>query len=127
MEYQFEEFTALPEEQVIDRIYATINKRGNIHLNRRAVEALGQPERVVLLYDMRQSTIGVARAPEHRPNGYKLRRKDKAGRSRIIYAANFCRHYHIQPEATTVFTDAKVNKEGILILNFREATTVRRK
>ena len=127
MEMQWEEFEPGPVEQNTDRIHASINRRGNIYLNRRAFKAIGEPELAVLLYDRRRSTIGITRAPASRRNAYRLKRKNSNGSaSRVIYAANFCRHYGIDPEETLAFLAAEVDKNGVLILNLNEVAPVRR-
>ena len=127
MELQFIEFEQGPREQTTDRIHVTITRRGEIFLNRRALEALGEPDSVALLYDQRHSTIGIRRVPLSQKNGFRLRPKQKEGAGRVIYAANFCRHFHISPGETYCFLDAAVNKDGILVLNFHAAAPVRRK
>ena len=48
MELQFIEFEQGPREQTTDRIHVTITRRGEIFLNRRALEALGEPDSVAL-------------------------------------------------------------------------------
>jgi len=63
MEWNWEDFEQGPVESNTERIHVTINRRGNLFLNRNAVEAMGEPDAVKLMYDRRRSTIGVVRAP----------------------------------------------------------------
>lgn len=127
MERNWEFFEQGPVEQHSQRIHVTINKRGNFFLNRRAVEALGEPELVALMYDRRRSTIGIAPAPPGRHNAFRLKRKEllRSG-GRVLYASNFCRFYAIQPDETLTFTAAEIDKQGVLVLDLNEVKSVRK-
>lgn len=127
MEMNWEEFEPGPVVQNAERIHVTINRRGNLYLNGRAVKAMGEPDAVVLMYDRRKQVIGIKRSPLDRPNAYRLKRKDsdRVG-GRMLYAANFCRHHHIKPEETLAFTAAEVDKNGILILSMHEVRSANR-
>lgn len=120
---EWEEFELGPVVSNSGGVYATLNRRGNIYLNRTAFEKLGEPEQVVLLYDRRRSRIGITRAEAAKRNAFRLRRKD-AGRSgsRVIYAANFCRHYRIKTDQTYAFPAAEVDRQGILILDLNSVS-----
>lgn len=89
--------------------------------------ALGEPDAVVMMYDRRQQTIGIQRSPLDRRNAYRLRRKDRDNNGRVLYAANFCRHYHIKPDKTLAFTNAEVDKNGVLVLSMHAVRRVGRK
>lgn len=45
----------------------------------------------------------------------------------MLYASGFCKKYRIQPRSFVLFTDAKVNKDGIMILDLNQVATVTRK
>jgi hypothetical protein len=100
---------------------------GNFFLNQKTLEALGEPDAVVMMYEPRRSTIGIKRAPIDRTNSYRLRAKDQ-GRStgKMLYAANFCRFHHIRPDETLRFTAAEVNKDGILVLSMHDVHSVKK-
>ena len=126
MERQWKEFEHGPVVNHSERIHVTINRRGTVYLNRRAFEAMGEPECVILLYDSRRSTIGISRAPASRRNAFRLKHKDLQGSGgRIVYASNFCRFNHIRPQETLAFTAAEVDKEGVLILDLNEVAPAR--
>lgn len=127
MERQWEEFEHGPIQKHAERIHVSINPRGNLYLNRLAFEAMGKPESVVLLYDRRQSMIGLRAAPAGRENAFRLKRKDPGpSGNRVIYAANFCRFYHIKTAETLAFTTAEVDQQGVLILDLNKVEPVRR-
>jgi len=125
--YKWQEFEAGPIEQTADKIHATINKRGNIYLNERALEAIGGPEVIALMYDAYHETIGVKASTIEKLNAFRLKKKDKRVGGRILYAANFCRHFRIKPRATLAFVRAQVDPDGVLILAMRETISVGKK
>jgi hypothetical protein len=44
----------------------------------------------------------------------------------MISAKNFCKKFHIQPDETLAFTDAKINNDGILILDLNEVRSAKK-
>jgi hypothetical protein len=127
MNVDFEIFEAGPVIQTHDRVHVTINKQGHIFLNRRMMEALGEPDAVTLMYDKRRSIIGVMPSPLHKRRSYPLRNKDgKRSSGRMIHAMNFFRKYQIRPTETLAFTSPDINKAGILILNLNEVRSLKR-
>ena len=127
MEMNWEYFEQGPVENQSERVYVTLNRRGNFFMNRRAVEALGRPDLVVLMYDRRSHKIGIAAAAPRQPSAFLLKRKEKDGYGgRVLYASNFCRNFHIDPGETLRFTTAEVDKAGVLVLDLNEVRSVRR-
>jgi hypothetical protein len=120
MEREWEIYKADSAVNAGQRVHVTLNRRGNFYLNVKALEALGGPETVVLMYDRRASVIGMARASYERRGACRLKKKDgdRSG-GRVIYAANFCRKFGINPEKTLSFVDAAVDKNGILLLDLQ--------
>lgn len=118
--WQFEEFEPGPMLQSADRVHVSISPKGNFYLNGQAIKALDEPDAVVLFYDRRLQTIAMKRAPISKRNAYRLKPKDgEATVGRMIYAANFCKHYQIQPKHTLAFLNPSVD-DGHLILNMHE-------
>ena len=127
MEMKWEYFEDGPVENRSERIYVTINKRGNFFLNRRAIEALGRPDLVVLMYDRRRSTVGIAAATRSNPAAFRLKKKELNGYgSRVLYASNFCRKFAIRPDETLHFPAAEVDNAGVLVLDLNEVRSVRK-
>jgi hypothetical protein len=127
MDWNWQEFEQGPEEKKGKGIYVTINARGHFFLNGKALEALGEPDAVVMMYEPRRSTIGIKRAPIDRNNSYRLYAKDRGRASgKMLYASNFCRFHHIRPGETLRFTAAEVNKDGILVLSMHDVHSVKK-
>jgi hypothetical protein len=110
-----------------DRVHVTLSGDGHIYFSGRAVEALGRPEGVALLFDRRHKVIGVMPSALDRKHSYRLRTKRGMGAGRVIGAKNFCTHYEIKPAETVWFPKAFVNKDGILLLELHEAASASRK
>ncbi len=128
MEYNWEEFEEGQPYGTANRIQVTLNAEGKLFFNRRAIEALGEPDGVALMYDRRRSVIGVKPSTLERQGSYKLRRKDTALRSggRMISAKNFCRRFAIRPTETLAFTTANI-RDDILILDLNNVRSVKKK
>ena len=118
--YKWQEFETGPAEKTADKIYATINRRGNIYLNERAMKEMGEPDVVVLMYDSYQQTIGVKATTIDKRNAFRPKWKDKRVGGRVLYAANFCRHFRIRPKQTLAFVRARVEPDGVLVLGMQE-------
>ncbi len=128
MQYNWEAHFAEPGPNSRDRIRVTLNDKGRFYLNPTAMKALGEPDAVQVLYDRKQATVGLIRTPIDKPGSYRLKRKgDSSPNGRVLHALSFCRKYRIQPKSVVMFTDAKVNKDGILILDLNQVATVSRK
>jgi len=90
------------------------------------LEAIGEQDAVILMYDRRRSIIGVMPSPLHRSHAFPLKKKDgEASRGRMVHAKNFFKHYGINPTETLAFLSPEVNKDGILVLNLNELRSVK--
>ncbi len=120
-QWQFEEFEDGPRIQDGARPHVTLTPKGCFYLNWPTLKALDEPDAVVMLYDRRLQTIAIKRAPLTKRNSYRLKPKDgEKARGRILYAANFCKHYHIKPSTTIAFLNPKMD-DDLLILSLHEA------
>ena len=128
MEMNWEEFSEGAVVATQERIHVTLNKRGNFFLNRKAIEALGEPDAVGLLFDRRKRSIGMKRSSIEDAKGFRLKRKElKRTGGRVLYAANFCRHFGIYPDETLYFTNPEVGRDGVLVLSLHDVKTAARK
>lgn len=124
MEVNFELFEEGQVRGTSERVRVTLNKEFKLFFNRRALEALGDPDGVALLFDRRLQVIGVMPSALNRQHAYRLRPRHRASSSRVISARNFCRHYGINPTETIEFPTAEVNKDGILMLDMQGVRAV---
>ena len=126
-DYKWEDFEEGPAPDTKKRIHVTINNRCKIFFNRLALAALGNPDAVSLMYDRRQSVIGVKKTPTNRQSSYRLWTKEKRrSEGRMITAMNFCKRYGIAPAETLAFVSAEV-QDGILVLDLNDVRSVAKK
>jgi hypothetical protein len=81
MEWNWEEFEHGPVEASSKRLHVTIDRRGHLFLNRHAIEAMGEPDAVTLMYDRRRSTIGLKRSPLGKPKCVSAKTKKQDQRT----------------------------------------------
>ena len=103
-----------------DMVHVTINKEFRIFFNAKALGALGDPDAVALMYDTKKQVIGVLPSALNRTHAYPLRIRYRGESGRVITARNFCGHHGIKPEGTLAFRSARVNKDGVLILDLQD-------
>jgi hypothetical protein len=124
MTEQFEEFLGHPNRIKRDRPRVTLNKKGYMLLNANAFRSLDEPAAVKFYYDGIERIIGLRSADIRIANAFPLRNKDKSHHT--IYAAPLCRHYGINPPGTILFNDIEIDHTGLLKLDLKTATTIRR-
>jgi hypothetical protein len=122
----WDEFFGGPTQTTSERVHLTINSRGNILLNAKAFEKMGEPEAAVLLFDRRNSVIGLRAAPAGTAHAFPLVKKANM-RHRTIHAITFCRHHKIRVDRTTSFPHAEFDADGrTLLLDFQTAIEIGR-
>jgi hypothetical protein len=101
--------------------YASINRRGEIVLNRAARDLLNGANYVHLFYDAEKKQIGIAwpKMGDHSLKTFTLRRHGRGGRSRVIYARRFFRRFGITIDETIFFTDLRVEPGPTVVLDLR--------
>ena len=107
-----------------ERVHVTLSKDYYLYFNRWAVEAIGNPDGVALLFDSRQKVIGVMPAALGKKHVFPLRAKKSTGRGRLINVKGFCRKFGIKPAETIAFQTAEVNRDGILLLDMNAVLLV---
>ena len=126
MDMNFELYEEGPVGWTRERVHVTLGKDGHLFFNRWALEAIGNPDGVALLFDKRRQVIGVMPAALGKKHVFRLRAKKGMGAARVINAKGFCRKFGIQPPETVAFTSAAVNRDGILLLDLNEVAAVGR-
>ena len=126
MDVNLELYEEGPVEWTRERVHVTLSKDFHLFFNRWAVAALGEPAGVALLFDRRRKVIGVMPAALGKKHVFRLRAKRGMGAARVISAKGFCKHFGIRPPETIAFADAKVNRDGILLLDLQKVLPVKR-
>jgi hypothetical protein len=121
----WEEFPGGQARPPGERMYVSLNTRFVLMFNQTTFEKIGSPERVVMLYDRRNSMIGVRAASPDARNTFPVAVSARTHRS--ISIGSFCRHYAIRIDRPVAFQDPEVLEDGTLRLDLRTTTYVGRK
>jgi hypothetical protein len=127
MNYNFERFEEKPRVPNGNEPHVSIFSYGKIYLNRRAIEMLGEPDAVALLFDSKQQVIGIEAVPPSRSYAFRLNKKDKRSLGSTIAATSFFNHHKIRPSETLAFRNPALNEDGILILDLNEVVIASKK
>lgn len=101
-------------------LYVTLNSKGTIVINKAAHEKLGSPEAFKLLFDAANNTIGLKPTDPKHPTAYPAAMSGRHG-GRKISAFQLFVECGIVVKETLEFPDAEIDREGILLLNLRNA------
>lgn len=106
-------------------IYATMNGKGTIVLNRAADERMGSPAAYQLLYDSANNSIGLKPTALAMRNAYPALKSGRHG-GRKVFAFRLLSECSLVIKETLEFPDAEIDEDGILILNLRTAKVSKR-
>ncbi|QQS32382.1 MAG: hypothetical protein IPM50_12030 [Acidobacteriota bacterium] len=100
-------------------MYVSLNRLGDIVLNRVAYEQLGEPPAVELLYDRERETIGVKPLnTETVENAFPVRPRGNRGGYRIR-GNRLLRDFGIDIGRTRIFPGCQIDRYGVLCLDVR--------
>ena len=86
-----------------ERVYVSINKRGEIAMNAEADRRIGQPATVTLLYDDVHKRIGVKFPVPLDRNFFPVRRYGRNRQMRIVRAAKLLKQFGIKINQTLIY------------------------
>jgi hypothetical protein len=101
------------------KLYATLNRDGDIMISRFTHEALGSPDSYLLLYDADVRVIGLKAARPGQRDAYPARARGGYG-GRRIRAFRLCRRHAIKIDGTVRFPRVEIDHEGVLILDLND-------
>ena len=122
---QWEQFEAGPNDRSEEKLYVSINRKGQILLNKKAVECLEAPPVLVLFFIKPSQKIGIRAARPIDKGAFPLKTRPRS-HSRMIHASPFCRNYGIRVGGTVSFVGIKLDNDGLLILDLNKTTRVSR-
>ncbi|HEV8591278.1 MAG TPA: hypothetical protein VGQ55_04180 [Pyrinomonadaceae bacterium] len=111
------EFDGGPSVASPKGVYVSMNKHGEIVMNRHTFQEMDQPPAVVILFDPDTDTIGLRPTSPLMPNAFPVKSKGNCGH-RLISAKPFVRKHDIRIDATVRFHTAAV-EDGVLVLELR--------
>ena len=106
-----------------DRLSVSINAKSILTLSKYTRRIIGDPEKVLVMFNKRENTIGLS--PTHSADADGFDVKPKGGsQNYTIHITPFCRHHGIFIEATERFAKPTLTPEGFLTLNLNETINV---
>lgn len=106
--------------------YVSLNRLGDIVLNRVAFKYLGEPEAVQLLFDRDSQTIGLKPVSSDMDHAFPVRPRGNRGGYRIR-ANRLMREFDISFKETRIFPNCGRDRNGIMILSINDSETLKPK
>lgn len=100
----------------------TIDRKNVLTFNRYSVKMLGNPEAVMLMFEKKESLIGIVASSLKEKDAFPL--KPKGGVNWIVHTAPFCRAHNIMIEKTERFDHPEIDDAGILRLDLKNTHDV---
>lgn len=124
MSLQWEEFTQKSTYRA-EMFRVSLNGRGHFHLNQKAVNELGDPEAVVLMFERSSRLIGLKPCAADVEHSYELKRQGSSN-NYYLRAKSFCNYYSINVGDSVVFNDVRI-ENGMIVLSLDNVTEVVRR
>ena len=102
-----------------ERVHVTIDHKGRIFLNQKALKMMGSPLAVYLYYNREKDMIILEPTDALRAKPAFLL-KDTQGTGKTIWANPFCRHFNIKLPGTVRFIMPDTDAVGRMYLKLRE-------
>lgn len=118
MALHWEKFRGGPTRAENTDFAITINKKHVITLNKFAMKKLNHAEGVMLLFEKKESLIGLVPSSLKDKDAFPIKSKG-GGLNFVIHAAPFCRAHNIVIEKTERFDHVDFDNEGILRLDLK--------
>lgn len=103
--------------------WRSINNKNILTLNKYTYTLLGRPPKVLVMFDKRDSIIGLSITHIDDPDGFELKPKG-GGQNYTVHITPFCRHHGIFVEQTERFAKLGLSREGYLTLDLKETINV---
>ncbi len=115
---EWQEFKDVAARRLPNRVYATLNPKGEFVINLATFELMGEPETVLLPFDKRDDIIGLRPSTIATPNAIMVRTRHSRY-NRVIRSIPFLKKHDIRLDRTVQFPAAVIDREGILLLDLR--------
>ena len=100
--------------------YVTMNRKGQIAMNRKTYEAFGEPVAVNLFFDKVNNRIGLKPTALAARNAFPVAKQGRHG-GKMVRAYRMMQEFGIDLPETIQFRDVEIDEDGILILDLRTA------
>ena len=101
-------------------VYVTMNRKGEIALNKVAYKRVGEPTAFLILYNRPNSLIALKPTAAAIKNAYPVRKHGRRG-GRMVRAFRLLTEFGITLPDTVEFREPEIDRDGQLILDLRTA------
>jgi hypothetical protein len=101
-------------------VYVTMNRKGEIALNKVAYKRLGEPMAFLILYNRANTLIALKPTTATMKNAYPARKHGRRG-GRMVRAFRLLTEFGLKLPDTVEFPDFEIDRDGQLILDLRTA------
>lgn len=103
-------------------LHVTLNPKGDIVMSRFTWETMGGPKAFYLMWDAPNQRIGLLRTVPEKRDAYPVRIANSRTKSRLVRGHRLVKEKRIDLPHTVQFRDARIDEDGILVLDLRTAT-----
>lgn len=123
MAIHWETFKGGPTRAENQDFAITINYKNVLTFNKYAAKMLGNPDAVKLMFEKKESLIGVVASSMKDKDAFPLKPKS-GGMNWVVHTAPFCRHHGIMIDKTERFNRPDIDEQGILRLDLKDTHDV---
>jgi len=117
------DWVQLPRDDVAPQnsiVYVTMNRKGEITLNKTAYKRVGEPSAFLIFYNRPNSLIALKPTAAALRNAYPVRKHGQRG-GRVVRAFRLLTEFGIKLPDTVEFPEPEIDLDGQLILDLRTA------
>ena len=107
---EWEKFYGGPMDNYDDRVYVTINRKGDIYMNRHTFHLIGAPKFVNFYFSRRRDVIKLVPVTMRLAENFPVKPKQVGY---VIHATTFCRHHGIRAEQTMQFIRPDIDDRNL--------------
>ena len=101
-------------------VHVTMNRKGEIALNKVAYKRLGEPTAFLIYYNRPNNMVALKPTAAAIKNAYPVRKQGRRG-GRVIRAFRLLTEFRIKLPDTVEFPEPEIDRDGQLILDLRTA------
>ena len=99
-------------------VYVTMNPAGYISLSKFTYRKLGEPEKVLVLYERASNTIGLQPVSKLTKGAFRVCSKGSGGR--VIRALRLMTEFNLKLPLTVRFMNPEFDDDGVLVLDLND-------
>ena len=107
---EWEKFYGGPMDNYDDRVYVTLNFKGQIYMNRHTYHLIGSPKYINFYFNRRRDAIMIVPQTMKLAENFPVKRKQVGY---VVHASPLCKHYGIRAEKTIQFIRPDIDDQKL--------------